>query len=388
MTRIKSHIDFEIIWKKIHGSLTHDENLLFESWLTEDHRHMDYFREAERFYREGSSLNKIPADPEMSWRSLLNRIKKSRQERIRKRIIYMGAVAASAFIILAFLLMIPQGRQAEIVSVPQEIEPGTDKAMLILDDGSVYDLSREKELSIQTEGATITSRGTSIEYIREESPTPVLKYNTLSVPRGGEFFLTLSDGTKVWLNSSTTLRYPVQFSSAERKAELNGEAYFEVARDDKKPFRIITGEQVLEVLGTSFNISSYNEDEDISTTLLSGKVQLSLQSDPSVSQVLMPSYQGVFNKNNRSFSSERVDVDQYTAWKEGWFRFEDQNLSEMMVTLSRWYDVDVKFENQDAENIKFTGSIRRYDHLEEILKIIERTKEVKFTIREKEIIIN
>ncbi len=364
---------------------------MFEAWLIEDQRHLDYFNKTDRFYREGSGLNGSTMDPGGAWNQVWMKIRLNERRKKRKRIATLASAAASVIILTTLFVLLPHGLRTGrdvIPAISPSIPPGTDKAMLILDDGSTIDLSLQKELSIQSGGTTITSRGTSIEYQhREETGAALLKYNMLTVPRGGEFFMTLADGTSVWLNSGTSLRYPVQFASGAREVELLGEAYFEVARDEQRPFRILSGAQVVEVIGTSFNISSYADDEQISTTLISGKVNVYLTADPAVSQILTPSHQSVFHKTSGLLTQAEVNADEYTSWKEGWFRFEDQDLSEMMKTLSRWYDVSVTFENKVAMNLKFTGNIRRYENFEKILEIIERTKEVEFEITDKQIII-
>lgn len=383
MARFSPEIDFEILWKKIHGSLSGEENRLFESWIIEDRRHLDYFKNVERFYKEGSGFDQKPPPPEVSWNKFLKRLRHAGKRRRQRRVAIL-APAAALLIILASLLFLNRPEEAaevtRVAPLPGVMAPGTHKARLILDDGSAYDLSGQQELNLRSAGTSIRSQGTSLAYLPVEPGPAALKYNILTVPRGGEFFLTLADGTGVWLNSGTTLRYPVQFASGKREVELDGEAYFEVASDVQKPFQIITGEQVVEVTGTSLNISSYADEEMISTTLVTGRVHVFLASDPAVSENLWPSHQSVFNKASKSLSQAKVNVDEHIAWKEGWFRFEDQDLSGMMKTLSRWYDVNVTFQDKSAMDIKFTGSIRRYENFEEILEIIERTREVHFEI--------
>jgi ferric-dicitrate binding protein FerR (iron transport regulator) len=261
-----------------------------------------------------------------------------------------------------------------------------------LDNGEVYELSESTEEIFSEEGAQIKNTGKKLEYIPEteeklKRKEERVKFNTLEIPRGGEYFLVLSDGTKVWLNSETTLRYPVNFNSEQRNVELTGEAYFEVAENKNAPFLVATGEQVVKVLGTKFNISSFQEDAFVLTTLVEGKVEVFLEKSPEVKQILLPSDQGRFDKEKGMISKRKVDPYKFIAWKEGRFVFEDELLSDMMKTLSKWYDVDVIFASERALDYRFTGNLRRYDNFREILEKIEKTNEVEFVIENREIIV-
>ena len=264
--------------------------------------------------------------------------------------------------------------------------PGVDKAMLILDDGSTYDLYANKELSIEEGGTRINSQGTGIQYVQEKESTKALKYNTLKIPRGGEFFLLLSDSTRVWLNSETILRYPVQFFGDERKVELIGEAFFEVKENKEKPFIVVSNEQIVEVLGTSFNISSYKEDSIIYTTLVNGKVEVYLKDNPEIKQSLSPNYQSTLLKKEGLISQRKVDTYQYIAWKEGRFVFEYQTLGEIAKVLERWYNVDFVFANAELKDIPFSGEFLRYGDIEKIYEIIQKTgTQLKFKQTERTI---
>jgi transmembrane sensor len=201
----------------------------------------------------------------------------------------------------------------------------------------------------------------------------------LKIPRGGEFYLTLSDNTKVWLNSETTLKYPVEFAGEERRVELTGEAFFEVEKDAERPFRVVSDEQVVEVLGTSFNISSYPEDSVILTTLVEGKVNVFLGENPETSQTLLPKHQSFLARGEDRIMQREVDVSEYVAWKDGEFYFRDQSLENIMKTLSRWYDIDVVFNEPQAKDILFTGHLERYENFERILNLIQRTNEVSYS---------
>jgi ferric-dicitrate binding protein FerR (iron transport regulator) len=160
--------------------------------------------------------------------------------------------------------------------------------------------------------------------------------------------------------------------------ELTGEAYFEVQRDEKRPFKVVSGTQIVEVLGTSFNICSYPDDPETLTTLVEGKVNVFLEGNPEIRQTLLPNHQSLLLKDEATIEQREVDIREYIAWKEGMFYFTDQSLGDIMKTLSRWYDVDVIFTDARAADILFTGHIKRYENFEKILDLIEQTNEVTF----------
>lgn len=382
-------IDIEIIWEKYHDVITKEENKQLQTWLNSNKHHQKYFDDIIRFYSEGSVFDKSPAETQVAWENISKQLQTSHKKRSTKLILYASSVAASILVILSLIFFFPKDdKYTEVDELVQQIEPGADKAMLILDDGSSFNLSANNKLSIEEGGTKINSHGTGIQYIRKKESKRNIKYNTLSIPRGGEFFLLLSDSTKVWLNSETILRYPVQFSGNERKVELIGEAFFEVTQNKNKPFIVVSNEQIVEVLGTSFNISSYKEDSIIYTTLVKGKVDVYMKKKNKVKQTLSPNYQTCMYKNAGQISQRKVNTDQYIAWKEGRFVFENKPLSQMMNTLSKWYNVDVVFENEKARDIEFTGELKRYESFEKVMAIIEKTQEVKIETNERIITIN
>jgi len=269
----------------------------------------------------------------------------------------------------------------------QSIVPGSNKAILILSDGTEHDLTSGNNSFIDTDGNEIKNTGNQLEYISKNSQTAEIKYNTLKIPRGGEYFLMLSDSTKVWLNSETTLRFPVHFAPGNRTVELTGEAYFEVSKNENSPFIISTNNQHVKVLGTQFNLSSYPDQQYTLTTLVEGRVEVSLGTDPKQKMILKPNEQSILENNNNQITKRTVDVFQYIAWKDGRFVFHDRNLEEIMNTLSKWYDVQVTFNREDLKNVRFTGNLQRYADFSDILKKIERTNEVNFEVNNKTIII-
>ena len=385
MPKVQTIIDFEIIWKKINGSLTTDEEILLSQWLDEHPTHPKYLEKALRHYREGLKPGVNKAETEKAWRKLKNRGLKIDRTFSRRRITVAAAVI-TILLIIPFLLPSKRVKDKSIaIHKGEPIKPGSNKATLILDDGSVYDLTSSKKLLISEGGSEIKSEGDKLEYTEKESLHKEVKYNTLSIPRGGEFFLQLADGTKVWLNSETVLRYPIQFADNERRVELSGEAFFEVTRNEKIPFIVESNDQSVKVLGTEFNISSYTENPIVYTTLVKGSVEVSARNKPDIKQILVPNEQSSMNKAGGEMTKRHVDPYQYVAWKDGRFVFDDQTLGEIMKILSKWYNVEVAFDREDLKNIRFTGNLKRYADFGELLKKIEKTDEVAFSIENNKI---
>lgn len=210
----------------------------------------------------------------------------------------------------------------------------------------------------------------------------------LSVPRGGEFKVELEDGTEVWLNAQSRLEYPETFGDAERRVRLEGEAYFKVAKNAKKPFFVEAGDQIIRVVGTEFNVRSYPEDATVQTTLVSGKITMSLKGSEDREMVLTPGSEAVFDKEERSLKVKSVDTEVMTSWKDGMFVFEDQRLDDIMVTLSRWYDFDYEFLDQKAAATVFMGRIPRYSNFDDVMQIIEMSGGLKLSLKNRKLTIS
>tara|TARA_R110001599_G_C12225522_1_gene657665 strand:- start:879 stop:2048 length:1170 start_codon:yes stop_codon:yes gene_type:complete len=271
------------------------------------------------------------------------------------------------------------------ITVSSVIEPGTDKATLILEDGSVVAL--EKGSSFQTQG--ISSNGEQIVYEKRGQSSKKIVYNILNIPRGGQFYLKLSDGTEVWLNSESQLKYPVAFLDGKtRKVELvYGEAYFNVSPSTEHQgakFVVANNAQELEVLGTQFNIKAYKDESNIYTTLVHGKVQINTSM---AKQILVPNQQSNVNIVNNEISVGTVDVENEISWIKGIFSFKGKPLKDIMKVISRWYDVDIIFENKDLESIKFKGTLDKNQAIEEILSIMKSNSINNYEIKDKTIII-
>ncbi len=387
MTELNRNIDFEIIWKKIHNQTSEEENILLNQWLSENSLHRKYYESALRYYTNGSQFANSPAELKKALRNIHHKTGIHSPYR-NTRILAVASVAASILFMIYFQFSAPNNpEEIKNEQQVQSIVPGSNKAILILADGSEYDLTTGNKSIITTDGTEIKNTGNQLEYIGTAGQNADIKYNTLKIPRGGEYFLILSDSTKVWLNSETTLRFPVQFAADDRNVELTGEAYFEVSKNEKKPFVVSSGNHLVKVLGTQFNISSYADNPNIYTTLAEGKVEVSSISNPEVTLMLRPSEQSILNSNNNQIQKRTIDVNQYVAWKDGRFVFRDQTLEEIMRTLSKWYDVQVVFSNEADKQLMFTGNLERYADFGDILAKIAKTNEVNFEIKNNTIMI-
>ncbi|MEH3112433.1 FecR family protein [Pedobacter terrae] len=253
----------------------------------------------------------------------------------------------------------------------KNILPGGNKAVLTLADGSVVNLDDVKTGQIADQSGIVIRKAKNgqLEYIIKEIPNgTVTGSNTIATPRGGQYQVTLPDGTKVWLNAATTLKYPYAFAKNERLVELNGEAYFEVYKDRSRPFRVKTEAQTVEVLGTHFNINAYRDEAIVKTTLLEGAVKVST---PLSSVNLHPGEQSLLNATSDRLSlNEQVDVDKEMAWKNNVFAFDNEDLRSIMRQISRWYDVDVVYQGKITSE-KYEGEIPRNSSLAEVFEILE-----------------
>ncbi|MFI0429400.1 FecR family protein [Mariniflexile sp. HMF6888] len=283
-------------------------------------------------------------------------------------------ISAGTYILKGDIFSSFQEVPAPII-VNNQIEPGNEKATLTLETGETVAL--EKGNTYETQNAT--SNGKEIIYHAGEKSKSEIAYNTLTIPRGGKFYIMLSDGTKVWLNSESQLKYPVAFNDGQlRQVELvYGEAYFEVSHSTEHKgshFKVMHNQHEVEVLGTEFNIKAYKEETNIYTTLVKGKVEVSFENQR---KILRPEEQSNLNTITGVLNVVNVDVYDQTSWKEGVFSFKRKTLKEIMQVLSRWYDMKVVFENKDLESTGFNGVVGKEQSIQEILQTIKNLGVIK-----------
>ncbi len=291
------------------------------------------------------------------------------------------AVAASIALLLSaagwlWLNRTPSAGIVKIAPKPAnagDILPGGNKAVLTLDDGSTIMLdSTSNGIVAQQGGATILKRDNGqLAYDVLQKGFQKVLYNTLSTPRGGQYQLVLPDGSKVWLNSGSTIRYPTNFTGKERRIDLSGEAYFEVVKNAAMPFKVnVNGKTEVAVLGTHFNINSYTDEPAINTTLLEGSVRVT-ELETHDTRLIAPGEQAQLKVNGQIYVNKNVNIEQVMAWKNGIFNFDDADLPTVLRQLSRWYDVDIVYEGTIPQR-EFGGKMQRDLNLSQILRILEK----------------
>jgi len=302
----------------------------------------------------------------------------------KKRRMVVAACISLAILVGAGLFFLKkESTEGNLLATDENyILPGSDKARIVFDDGSFVELAAvQGDTILHDQGLRIYRKEDgSIAYELNGEKEYRNVYNTIITPKGGEYSLVLPDGSRVWVNAASKLRYPTAFDGEMREVELDGEAYFEVKKAYKngkrQPFIVRTGEQTLEVLGTSFNINSY--DRNITTTLVEGSVALTYPDANSV-QYLKPSQQSKFSKTSKKVSIATVDPYYTVAWKHGKFAFEGASIYTVMEDVARWYDVDVQYEG-DLSDVRYTGTISRFENFKQLLQLIEWTNLVTFKV--------
>lgn len=324
-------------------------------------------------------------------RAYLKLVRRNRIKLLLKLSPYAAALVAIA---ATFFFLSPPQRYAvsrlETSAQTEQpvIPPGEKKARLILDDGREIDLEQNQTQVLEQNGSLISIDTSGVKYLSPATikDRDIIVFNTLDVPRGGEFFLTLEDGTNVWLNAGSKLRYPVTFSKERRSVHLEGEAYFEVSKDITRQFTVTTTTGEITVLGTSFNVKGYSEDKMIYTTLAEGSVSFR-EVGSTESIILAPGQQLSYNTVTGSTELQSVNVKNYISWKDKLFTFEELSLEEIMTTFSRWYDVEVTYESNDLRKLLFSGNLDKYSNINTFFKLFEAGANIRFEADNKKIII-
>ena len=372
-------VSIEMLYKKLSGALSADEELQFEKWSQEP-EHRQYFEHLKEYDRLEEQPSCSDTELQESWLEISKKIQRKRWQENWRRI-YRKLTVAAILSMIGFSgyfygLWEEDKETGETVSIC----PGQGKVVLQLSDGSTYDLKNPAVLNRSAIGQHIRMDSNRLNYLQSHAGgADSLVYHKLIVPRGGEFQLMLEDGTKVWLNAETSLRYPQDFTGGTREVYLEGEAYFEVARDTLHPFVVHTGIQRLTVLGTGFSITAYRDDDYLQTTLVEGKVKVELSGRI---YHLNPNEQITYNRNNKQVSLTPVDVQEFTAWKDGKYVFSRKRLEDMLITLSRWYDFEVFYQNPEAKEVLFSGELLRFANFNDILGMIEKSSDVHFAVKQ------
>lgn len=325
---------------------------------------------------------------ELKWHQLQQELQPS-VLKVHKGKWYKYAAAAAILIFLSPLLYLKMNKQAPAVhtAIQQDIQPGGNKAILTLANGKKISLTDAKNGELSKEAGIVITKSKDGQLVYTAVPKlgtgtgngqDEITYNSIETPKGGQYQVNLPDGTKVWLNASSSLKYPSSFASvAERTVVLNGEAYFEVAHLASKPFKVKMKGYDVRVLGTSFNISNYENDGFLATSLLSGSVRVEPKGEKNL--VLVPGQQAYLDYNGRGIEVNTVDVNNAVAWKNGDFVFEKAHIFSIMKKIERWYDISVVYRG-DFKGFNFSGLVSRKQSLITVLDMLASTGRMKYKI--------
>lgn len=364
----------EVLDKISSGNYNPEEETIAKLWLHQLHQNDE----------AGLSEQEIQEVSDQMWLSLEPNKKQPQLNKYRKLVVYMAAAASLALIIgvgLYFNQPPPLSKSIQAKAFANDIPAGSNKAYLTLANGKKLALTNSANGTLAEEAGikiTKTADGQLVYTIADQGEKGIAGYNSIETPRGGQYQLNLPDGTKIWINSASSLKYPASFASLkERRVELSGEAYFEVAKDKTHPFIVKSGRQEIQVLGTHFDVNAYPDEQLIKTTLLEGAVKLNKQ------VVLKPGEQS--SLTGEKFTVKAVNVNDAVDWKNGEFVFTNESLTSILKKVSRWYDVEIKYVRTPANMPTFTGSVSRSENISGVLKMLEETSNVRFSIEGKQV---
>lgn len=399
MNNYKPYFDLgNLIAKHQRNELTPQEKEELEHWLQSDVRNQELFKKLTDEAIINNELETFSVtDKAKAWKNIIKKTGYKTPENkpaVTRR--WLG-YAAAVITLMALGITLSKYRSNEdlktLAHQQKDILPGSNKATLTLANGSKIILDDAKQGKIASQKNVVINKNKSGEVIYKTTPTdqiatgqtPVeaITMNTLTTPRGGQYEVVLPDGTRVWLNAASSLKYPTAFTGNERRVELTGEAYFEVSKDARKPFFVKTTNQTVAVLGTHFNINSYADEAATKTTLLEGSVKVTGNTNQ-LTVKLKPDQQAV-NTVTAIDIKQDADIDEAVAWKNGKFLFRNTDLRTIMRQLSRWYDVDVEYLGNVAQK-HYRGRISRNVPVSEIFQIL-KTSGINFTINGGKIIV-
>ncbi|QTE38629.1 FecR domain-containing protein [Mucilaginibacter gossypii] len=383
----------ELISKLLKGNISPEEDIWLKNWINERPENQAQF---EKLTDAGSLENKLSfwnkIDNDKAWNELLRKLPEAELEP-QKRFNYLSLLkcAAIAIMVLGISILLYRENKSSTKTdhnksiVQNSIRPGSNQAMLILGNGQTVALKNHTQISINEDDGTTLSNKNEILAYKHGGKTNAghgLIYNTIVVPRGGEYQLVLADGSRIWMNSSSSLRYPTSFSGSERRVYLSGEAYFEVAKNARMPFIVKTDKAEVKVLGTHFNVKAYGDEELCKTTLLEGAVRV--QSSAMINEI-KPGQQAVINSQGQQKITSDINVEEEVAWKNGLFMFTKADIKDVMQQVSRWYDIEVVYEGK-VPDLQFSGQLSRKVDFSGFTNILKYAG-LNFTIKGKTVIV-
>ena len=380
----KTFITWELIAKSFRDELRPEEEQQLKEWLHSSPQHERFYRQA----MQGGNTDPLVGLPESVLETkrteLLQRIRGGQKHHRTRHLIQYLSYAASILLIIMVGTWLWVKRGDEGAKVPKTTTMArNENIQLRLSDGRTINLSADKEGTIQEQnGAEILQEKGKLAYRQDSSQhKKEIQYNELSVPTGGECQLVLEDGTKLWINSTTRVKYPVSFPDNKREIIVSGEIYLEVVKDGR-PFLVNTGAGQVRVLGTSFGVQAYGEE--VLTTLVSGRVRFTNKAGHKTE--LKAGEQAVATANGEVTKRE-VRVEEYVGWKDGWYIFREQRLEDVMTTLNRWYGTNVFYQNPRVKDIRFTGNLKRYESVKTFLEVLAASEDVHYKLNGETIIL-
>lgn len=382
----RRRIDFTLLWKKLFTRLDDHEQETLHQWREADPENQELLDRLERFQQGPRKISDTRRDE--AWQKLKGTIDATPVRPLHDRRSHVMTIlyrAAAVFLLAATAALLWNYYNAPAVQTAEVLLlPGHAKATLITGAGQSIDLG-DSAVNLHQHGIQAEASDAGLKYFADAASAAAEEINTLIIPRGGEFQLTLADGTRVWLNAESTIRYPATLAGPVRWVELTGEAYFEVAKNKERPFKVITAGQTISVLGTSFNVTAYPDEAQTLTTLVEGRIAVDLETGASLQ--VTPGYQSVFDQAAGVLSTRAVDTDIYTSWKDGVFIFEDEKLVNILSRLERWYNVKIEYANAGQKEARFTAHVDKYQSATEVLKLMQATGAVAFDVNPNVIIV-
>ena len=377
-----------LIAKKLMGVILPEDEEKLNAWLEEDARNKDLYQhifEVENFSARDTYAKRL--DVEHTWDALKEQLVGQRKRRSLFSSWQIG-VAASVILLVGIGLYWGFNKKPKVkqVEMAAHVEMGGAKAILVTSRGDEIVLQDSSVQLITLGGGMVAKNdGVQVSYKENEGAgkEDVLEYNTIRVPRGGEYKLFLSDNTEVFLNSDSEIRFPVKFGKGKRDVFLRGEAFFVVTKDASRPFVVNANDKIsVEVLGTQFNLQAYPDDAFVETTLNEGAVRV-FNGKQGVR--LRPDEQAVYDEGK--FTVRKVDASSYSAWKEGRFMLLNHSLENIMTRLARWYNIDIFWENPEVKENHFSGELARYEDFTEILRMLELATRVHFEVKDRTVFV-
>jgi len=374
-----------LIAKEIFGEINQEEKIELEKWINHSPERKilyDKLKNDPNLPEYLQKYNKINTGT--AWKILSAKLFPAG----KNKIISMKILKYAAFLLIPLLVagitfyLLNKPDHRFVQEQVEEIIPGNPKARIILADGQVFNLDNEKDFNfVEFDGTVIHKKENAVDYSIDsvKSETGIL-YNTIEVPHGGEYTIILSDGTTVYLNSISKLKYPVRFTGKYRMVELSGEAFFNVTHDSLSPFVVKINEAEIEVLGTSFNINAYEGASSQFITLEKGSIKIHSLKPKIGAVVLHPDQQAVIPQNSNVIEIRNVNASLFSAWRQGKIIFRDERLVDIMDNLARWYNIDIFYLNPSVKELRFGGSLNKYENITPILEVFALTNKVKYKI--------